>query len=156
MEVVAENEKKETPVVPAAEAVGQQKRTRKLGDFFTGRRKTAIARVKLSNGSGKIIINKKPLEQFFGRKYLHHVVKKPFIVTETTGNYDVLVNVKGGGTSAQAEAISLGIARCLDTVDDSFHKKLRENRLLTRDPRMVERKKFGLHKARRATQFSKR
>lgn len=135
---------------------GEQRRVRKLGDFFTGRRKTAIARVKITRGSGKITVNKKELENYFGRQDHHNIVKKPLIITENTEAYDILVNVSGGGESAQAGAISLGIARAIDAIQPEKHKTLRQEGLLTRDPRMVERKKYGLHKARRATQFSKR
>lgn len=134
----------------------QTKRERKLGDLFTGRRKNSIARVKLIKGSGKIIINKKPIDDYFGRKYYHNIVKEPLQILEIQNEYDVFVNVKGGGITGQAEAIQLGIARCLDTVSEKYHTPLRKAGLLTRDPRTVERKKFGLHKARRATQFSKR
>lgn len=134
----------------------QTKRERKIGDLFTGRRKNSIARVKLSNGTGKVTINKKPMEEFFGRKYYHTVVKEPLKVLNLENEYDISVNVKGGGVTGQAEAIQLGVARCLDSISENYHTPLRKAGLLTRDPRMVERKKFGLHKARRATQFSKR
>ncbi len=134
----------------------QQKRERKLGDLFTGRRKRAIARVKLVNGSGKYMVNKKEVDVYFGRKTLAHMTKQPLVTTGNEGNYDVHANVRGGGPSSQAEAIRLAVARCLQVVDEKSHKKLREAGFLTRDSRMVERKKYGLHKARRAPQFSKR
>jgi len=134
----------------------QPKRVRKLGDLFTGRRKTAVARVKIVKGTGKVVINSKELEQYFGRRDHRFVVRKPMVLTETAERYDFIVNVYGGGESAQAGAISLGIARGIDAVESDKHSVLRRAGLLTRDPRMVERKKFGLHKARRATQFSKR
>lgn len=134
----------------------QPKRVRKLGDLFTGRRKTSIARVKLVKGSGKITVNSKPIEVYFPRADLRMLVTKPLLVTENVSNYDVSVNVSGGGISGQAGAVSLGIARALDAIDNSVHPALRSAHLLTRDSRAVERKKYGLHKARRASQFSKR
>ena len=122
----------------------------------TGRRKNATARVRLVPGTGVITINKRSLEDYVPFPHLHEVMKQPFAVTETLGSYDVFVNVVGGGVSGQAGAIRHGIARALLTVDPDFRPALKSAGLLTRDPRMVERKKPGLKKARKASQFSKR
>ena len=122
----------------------------------TGRRKNATARVRLVPGTGVITINKRSLEDYVPFPHLHEVMKQPFAVTETLGSYDVFVNVIGGGVSGQAGAIRHGIARALLTVDPDFRPALKSAGLLTRDPRMVERKKPGLKKARKASQFSKR
>ncbi len=121
-----------------------------------GRRKTSVARVILSPGSGKITVNKTPLDQFFPLETLRTNVVKPFEVTQTSGKYDVHVNVDGGGSSGQAGAISLGIARALVEMSEDNRLSLRTAGLLTRDPRMVERKKYGQKKARKRFQFSKR
>lgn len=122
----------------------------------TGRRKNATARVRLVPGTGVITINKRSLEDYVPFPHLHEVMKQPFAVTETLGSYDVFVNVIGGGVSGQAGAIRHGIARALLTVDPDFRPTLKSAGLLTRDPRMVERKKPGLKKARKSSQFSKR
>ncbi|EKB55193.1 30S ribosomal protein S9 [Falseniella ignava] len=122
----------------------------------TGRRKNATARVRLVPGTGVITINKRSLEDYVPFPHLHEVMKQPFAVTETLGSYDVFVNVVGGGVSGQAGAIRHGIARALLTVDPDFRPALKSAGLLTRDPRMVERKKPGLKKARKSSQFSKR
>ncbi|WP_412988434.1 30S ribosomal protein S9 [Pediococcus siamensis] len=122
----------------------------------TGRRKNSVARVRLVPGTGKITVNDKPIEQYIPFANLRQVVVQPFEVTETTGNYDVLVNVNGGGFSGQSGAIRHGIARALLDVDPDFRTPLKRAGLLTRDPRMKERKKYGLKKARKAGQFSKR
>ena len=122
----------------------------------TGRRKNATARVRLVPGTGVITINKRSLEDYVPFPHLHEVMKQPFAVTETLGSYDVFVNVVGGGVSGQAGAIHHGIARALLTVDPDFRPALKSAGLLTRDPRMVERKKPGLKKARKSSQFSKR
>jgi len=132
------------------------KRVRKLGDLFTGRRKRSIARVKLVKGTGKITINKVDMEKFFPRKMWQQKVLQPLVLLNKNNEYDVSVNVKGGGNTGQAEAVRLGIARCLDVVEPNSHKSLRQAGFLTRDPRKVERKKYGLRKARRGVQFSKR
>ncbi|MDH5721360.1 MAG: 30S ribosomal protein S9 [Spirochaetia bacterium] len=124
--------------------------------LFTGRRKKSIARVKVVEGVGKVTINKRPLEEYFGRKSYHYVIFEPFKLVGAENKYDIIANVKGGGVTGQAEAIRLGVSRFLDKEDSSYHKLLRSGGFLTRDSRMVERKKYGLHKARRATQFSKR
>lgn len=122
----------------------------------TGRRKTSIARVRLRRGGGKITVNGKELGDFFCEERDRQNVRAPFTVTKTLGMYDCIANVKGGGFSGQAGAVTLGIARSLVKIDETLVHPLREAGLLTRDPRMKERKKYGLHGARRATQFSKR
>lgn len=122
----------------------------------TGRRKNATARVRLVPGTGKYIINGKSLEEYVPFAHLHVVMNQPFAVTETMGTYDILVNVQGGGVSGQAGAIRHGVARALLNVDPDFRPALKAAGLLTRDPRMVERKKPGLKKARKSSQFSKR
>ncbi|MBI3577877.1 MAG: 30S ribosomal protein S9 [Ignavibacteriales bacterium] len=121
-----------------------------------GRRKTAIARVKLVEGSGKVTVNNKELEQYFPVAVLREEILKPFSVTSTQGRYDVKVRVNGGGPTGQAGAIQLGIARSLVALDEDSRQNLRNAGLLTRDPRMVERKKYGQKKARKRFQFSKR
>ena len=122
----------------------------------TGRRKNSTARVILVPGTGKITINKKSIEEYIPFAYLQEVIKQPLNITETIGTYDVLVNVNGGGFTGQSGAIRHGIARALLTVDPDFRGALKAAGLLTRDPRMKERKKPGLKKARKASQFSKR
>ncbi|MFN0159180.1 MAG: 30S ribosomal protein S9 [Bacteroidota bacterium] len=121
-----------------------------------GRRKTSVARVILSPGSGKISINKKPLEKYFALETLRADVTRPFEATQTLGKYDVRILVEGGGSTGQAGAIKLSIARALVEVSDDNRSVLRTAGLLTRDPRMVERKKYGQKKARKRFQFSKR
>lgn len=121
-----------------------------------GRRKTSVARVILAPGSGKITINKKPLDQFFALETLRTNIIKPLEVTQSSGKYDVHVNVDGGGSTGQAGAICLGIARALVEMSEDNRSPLRTAGLLTRDPRMVERKKYGQKKARKRFQFSKR
>ena len=121
-----------------------------------GRRKNSVARVKLSEGSGKITINKRDFDKYFPLDTHRGEVMLPFVVTDTVGRYDATVNVNGGGMTGQAGAIKLGIARSLVTVDDDMRTALRGAGLLTRDPRMVERKKYGQKKARKRFQFSKR
>ena len=122
----------------------------------TGRRKTAVARVRIKSGSGQFQINGKPLDEFFTTADTRKAARSPLTATETLQNYDVWVNVDGGGINGQAGAIALGLARALKTDNPNFEHTLREQGLLTRDSRMIERKKYGLRKARRATQFSKR
>jgi len=122
----------------------------------TGRRKTAVARVRLLQGSGSIVINKKPIDGYFGLETLKLIVRQPLVLTNTVGTYDVVATVHGGGVSGQAGAIRHGIARALTLLDPESRPVLKKAGLLTRDPRMVERKKYGLKKARRAPQFSKR
>jgi small subunit ribosomal protein S9 len=122
----------------------------------TGRRKNAVARVRLVPGTGKITVNSKPVEEYIPHADLGLVINQPFGVTETVGAYDVLANVDGGGYAGQAGAIRHGISRALLQVDPDFRSALKSAGLLTRDARMVERKKPGLKKARKASQFSKR
>ncbi|WP_314063148.1 30S ribosomal protein S9 [uncultured Vagococcus sp.] len=122
----------------------------------TGRRKNAVARVRLVPGTGKIIMNKKDITEYIPHADLREVVNQPFAATATEGAYDVFVNVNGGGYSGQAGATRHGIARALLEVDPDFRPALKSKGLLTRDSRMVERKKPGLKKARKASQFSKR
>ena len=124
--------------------------------YGTGRRKSSIARVYLVPGNGKITINKKDMDQYFGLETLKVIVRQPLEATNTLDKYDVLVNVRGGGFTGQAGAIRHGIARALLNVDADFRPTLKKAGFLTRDPRMKERKKYGLKKARRAPQFSKR
>ena len=121
-----------------------------------GRRKTSVARVLIKSGSGKVTINKKDLEKYFPLGTLQSEVMSPFVATETSGKYDIIANVKGGGLTGQAGAVKLGISRALSEVDSDLRPKLRIGGLLTRDPRMVERKKYGQRKARKRFQFSKR
>jgi small subunit ribosomal protein S9 len=121
-----------------------------------GRRKTAVARVKLTDGSGKVTVNKKELGIYFPIEVLREEVLKPFEATATQGRYDAKVRVEGGGPTGQAGAIRLGIARSLVALDEDHRQNLRNAGLLTRDPRMVERKKYGQKKARKRFQFSKR
>ncbi|MFN3410605.1 MAG: 30S ribosomal protein S9 [Exilispira sp.] len=121
-----------------------------------GSRKTAIARVILKPGKGNFIVNKTELNKYIPRPELQEMVFQPFNLTETNGKYDVLVNVKGGGFNAQAEAIRHGISRALVKIDEKYRAILKSNGFLKRDPRMVERKKYGHKKARKSFQFSKR
>ena len=122
----------------------------------TGRRKESIARVRLMSGKGEITVNGKKLDEYFGTEILKVIVNQPFAVTNTVGKYDVIVKVVGGGYTGQAGAIRHGIARALNEANDEFRPALKANGFLTRDPRMKERKKYGLKKARKAPQFSKR
>ena len=124
--------------------------------YGTGRRKNAIARVRLVEGSGKITINKKDIEEFFGLETLKVIVRQPLTVTNTLSKHDVIATVKGGGFTGQAGAIRHGIARALSEANTEYRPALKSNGLLTRDSRMKERKKYGLKKARKAPQFSKR
>jgi small subunit ribosomal protein S9 len=122
----------------------------------TGRRKTSAARVFLRKGSGAIVVNGKPLDEFFGRETSRMIVRQPLELTQMADKFDIKVNVAGGGITGQAGAIRLGIARALVAYDETLKAPLRRAGFMTRDARAVERKKVGLHKARRATQFSKR
>jgi len=122
----------------------------------TGRRKSAVARVRLVPGTGKIVINKRDLTEYIKYETLRTIVREPLVITDTMGQYDVLVNVKGGGYTGQAGAIRHGISRALLQVDGELRPILKKAGFLTRDSRMKERKKYGLKKARRASQFSKR
>ncbi|CAM2802838.1 30S ribosomal protein S9 [Fructilactobacillus fructivorans] len=122
----------------------------------TGRRKDSVARVRLVPGTGKVVINDKDVEDYIPFPNLREIILQPYNVTETLGNYDTLANVNGGGYSGQAGAVRLGIAHALLEIDPDFRESLKKAGLLTRDPRMKERKKPGLKKARKAGQFSKR
>jgi len=124
--------------------------------YGTGRRKSAVARVFMSAGSGKFIVNDKPVDEFFSRETGRMIVRQPLVLTEHLGTFDILVNVDGGGESGQAGAVRHGITRALIEYDAELKPPLRKAGLVTRDAREVERKKVGLHKARRAKQFSKR
>ena len=122
----------------------------------TGRRKKSIARVRLVEGKGNITINKKALDEYFGTDVLKVIVKQPLVATNTLDKYDVICTVKGGGLSGQAGAVRHGIARALNESNSEYRPTLKSAGFLTRDPRMKERKKYGLKKARKAPQFSKR
>lgn len=124
--------------------------------WTTGRRKTAIARVRLIPGAGTITVNQRTLEDYFPRPTSRMRILEPFEATATTGQYDVLVSVEGGGIAAQADAVRHGISRALITATETLRPVLRKGGMLTRDPREVERKKYGRHKARKRPQYSKR
>ncbi|MDR9786760.1 MAG: 30S ribosomal protein S9 [Peptococcaceae bacterium MAG4] len=124
--------------------------------YGTGRRKNAIARVFLVPGEGRVIINNKPISEYFGRKTLEMIVRQPMELTGAASRFDVQAKVLGGGVSGQAGAIKLGIARALVQADPNLRPSLKRAGFLTRDPRMKERRKYGLKKARKASQFSKR
>lgn len=124
--------------------------------YGTGRRKNAVARVRLLPGSGRITINNRDIDNYFGLETLKLIVRQPLKLTNTLDKFDVFCNVKGGGTTGQAGAIRHGIARALLKTEGDFRDTLKKAGFLTRDPRMTERKKYGLKKARRAPQFSKR
>ena len=124
--------------------------------YGIGRRKTSVARVRLVPGEGNVIINNRELKDYFGLKTLELIIKQPLNLTETIGKYDVLAKVEGGGPSGQAGAIRHGIARALLKVDIEYRPALKKAGFLTRDPREKERRKYGLKKARKASQFSKR
>ncbi len=128
----------------------------KVRYYGTGRRKSSIARVYLLPGTGKVIINKRDIDNYFGLETLKLIVRQPLAVTETQDKFDVWVNVRGGGYTGQAGAIRHGIARALLQADADYRPVLKKAGFLTRDPRMKERKKYGLKAARRAPQFSKR
>ena len=122
----------------------------------SGRRKDAVARLYLSKGKGKFIINKRDYTEYFPTGTLQYKINQPFEITETAGKYDVKVNVHGGGITGQAEAVRLAISKALIEIDPEYKPALKAEGLTTRDPRMVERKKFGQKKARKKEQFSKR
>ncbi len=124
--------------------------------YGTGRRKTSVARVYLTPGKGQITINKRDIDEYFGLETLKTIVRQPLVATNTLGKYDIKVTVRGGGFTGQAGAVRHGISRALLQVDPEFRKTLKSEGFLTRDPRMKERKKYGLKAARRAPQFSKR
>ena len=124
--------------------------------YGTGRRKSSVARVRLYPGSGKITINKRDVDDYFGLETLKLIINQPFGITGTAGKFDIVANVTGGGISGQAGAIRHGVARALLLADETYRPILKKAGFLTRDPRMKERKKYGLKQARRAPQFSKR
>jgi small subunit ribosomal protein S9 len=124
--------------------------------YATGRRKTSVARVYLKEGRGDVVVNDRPLKDYFGRETSRMIVLQPFEVTNTSGQYDAKVNVCGGGISGQAGAIRHGITRALMSVDAGLRSALKKAGYVTRDPRAVERKKYGRHKARKRPQYSKR
>ena len=124
--------------------------------YGTGRRKSSTARVYLKPGNGEILVNKRPLDTYFGRETSRMIVRQPFSAIEMEGKFDVNVNVRGGGPNGQAGAIRLGIARALVKANERYEPTLRDKGYLTRDARIVERKKYGQRKARRRFQFSKR
>ena len=124
--------------------------------YGTGRRKNATARVWVKPGTGKVVVNNRPIETYFARPVLQMIVNQPFEALDRGGKFDVMCTVKGGGLSGQAGAVRHGISRALDVFSSEFHSILRKGGFLTRDPRMVERKKYGKAKARRSFQFSKR
>jgi small subunit ribosomal protein S9 len=133
-----------------------KKSTADGGGYGTGRRKDSVARVWVKPGKGKITINSKEFSLYFPRESYRTAILRPFVETNTTGQYDVVCTAKGGGTTGQAGAIVHGIARALDCISDEFHDTLKKFGFLTRDSRVVERKKYGKRKARKSTQFSKR
>ena len=122
----------------------------------TGKRKSAVARVRMSIGEGKLVVNDRTLEDYFGRETSRMIVQQPFDLTNTSGQYDLSVNVGGGGVAAQATAIRHGITRALMLANPEFRGVLKKAGFVTRDPREVERKKYGRHKARKRPQYSKR
>ncbi|MGD8399967.1 MAG: 30S ribosomal protein S9, partial [Bacillota bacterium] len=122
----------------------------------TGRRKCSVAKVRVVSGRGKILVNGLPVGEYFGRQVLELTVKQPLVITNTSEKYDILASVHGGGKSGQAGALRHGIARALLKADDEYRSPLKKAGFLTRDPRMKERRKYGLKKARKAPQFSKR
>ncbi|MGD9638573.1 MAG: 30S ribosomal protein S9 [Alphaproteobacteria bacterium] len=142
----------------ATEAKAPRKAVKdKLGrSYASGKRKNAVARVWIKPGVGKITVNNQELETYFPRPVLRMIINQPFVVTNRASQFDVFCTVKGGGLSGQAGAIRHGISKCLDAFEPDLHTALKKNGFLTRDPRVVERKKYGKAKARRSYQFSKR
>lgn len=132
------------------------KKAQKSIYYGTGRRKTSVAKVRIVPGQGKIVVNDKEVSDYFGRKVLVLVVRQPLELTAISDKYDIIANVRGGGTSGQAGAVRHGISRALLKVDTEFRTPLKRAGFLTRDPRVKERRKYGLKKARKAPQFSKR
>ncbi|BAU49951.1 30S ribosomal protein S9 [Sulfurifustis variabilis] len=130
--------------------------TAKESFYGTGRRKSSTARVFLKPGKGEIVVNSRPLEQYFGRETARMIVRQPFAAVDLKDRFDVMVNVAGGGPSGQAGAIRHGITRALMKYDEALRSALRKAGYVTRDARAVERKKYGLHKARKRPQYSKR
>ncbi len=127
-----------------------------LQNYGTGRRKSAVARVRLLPGKGEIVVNGKKLDDYFGLELVKREVRRPLVITGTEGKFDVIAKVHGGGTTGQAGALRHGISRALIQADAELRPVLKKAGFLTRDPRMKERKKYGLKKARKASQFSKR
>ena len=127
-----------------------------MAKIFTGRRKTSVARVRVVRGSGQYTLNGRPLQDYFTTETLQAMVREPFEVTESAGQFDVIARIHGGGTTGQAGALRLGIARALEDEEPDWRAPLKSAGMLTRDPRKVERKKYGLKKARKAPQYSKR
>jgi small subunit ribosomal protein S9 len=142
--------------VAKAEKPAKADKSNVLRTYGTGRRKDAVARVWVTRGSGKITINGRDIVTYFARPVLRMIINQPFAALSRVGNFDVNCTVVGGGLSGQAGAIRLGISRALDLYDTEFHKTLRSGAFLTRDARVVERKKYGKAKARRSFQFSQR
>lgn len=136
------------PKKPQKDALGRS--------YGTGRRKSSVARVWIKAGSGKMTVNGRELSQYFAREAHRTDIFQPFNITKTSGQFDIICTVKGGGHTGQAGAIRHGISRALDKYSPELHVALRHGGMLTRDPRVVERKKYGQHKARKSTQFSKR
>jgi len=157
--VAAQEEKaeaKEQKTAVKSQKTKKKPRAKREEYWATGRRKESVARLRLIPGEGNFELNGRSLEEYFGRKALQNQVKKPLNATKTLGKFDVLVNIRGGGTTGQAEAIQLGVARALAEYDETFRETLKKIGLLTRDSREKERRKYGLKKARKAPQFSKR
>lgn len=144
------------PKATAPKAPKEKTSGNELITYGTGRRKNAIARVWIKRGSGKITVNGKEFEKYFARPVLRMIINQPFATIDRIGNFDINCTVVGGGLSGQAGAVRLGISRALNQYDEIFHKPLRKGGFLTRDSRVVERKKYGHKKARRSFQFSKR
>lgn len=146
--------------VQAVEAAKPEKKEPKLDklgrSYGTGRRKDAVARVWLKRGSGKVVVNGKPQEEYFGRKTHLLVLNQPFLIVNRVNEFDIMCTVKGGGLSGQAGAIRHGLSRALENFEPTLRPALKKAGMLTRDARMVERKKVGLHKARRSKQWAKR
>lgn len=140
----------------SSEKIATKSQGTSLQGYGTGRRKNAVARVWVKPGTGNIVVNKKPIDAYFAREALRKIVLQPFAAARVTGQYDVFCTVKGGGCSGQAGAVVHGVARALDKIAPDLHQILRKGGFLTRDSRVVERKKYGQHKARKRTQFSKR
>lgn len=148
---------KPAKTVEAAPAVVREPQRDKFGRAYaTGRRKDASAKVWIKAGSGKITVNGREIEKYFTRPVLRMIINQPFEVTNRMNQFDVVVSVSGGGLSGQAGAVRHGLSRCLDNYEPELHSALKKAGFLTRDPRVVERKKYGKAKARRSFQFSKR
>lgn len=150
------NAKVDAVVAEPAPVVREPVRDKFGRAYATGRRKDASAKVWLKAGSGKITINGRDIEKYFGRPVLRMIINQPFVITNRVGQFDAVISVSGGGLSGQAGAIRHGLSRCLDNYEPELHSLLKKAGFLTRDPRVVERKKYGKAKARRSYQFSKR